>query len=60
MSRNTPKNREEELLTLFGPSKTEVPTESLTYIRKNPKRFVKKITEIYGLNSVVKWLGESV
>jgi len=32
MSRNTPKNREEELLTLFGPSKTEVPTESLTYI----------------------------
>ena len=29
-------------------------------IRKNPKRFVKKITEIYGLESVVKWVGESV
>jgi hypothetical protein len=44
--------------SLFGPSKTNVPTESLTYIRKNPKRFVQKITEIYGLNSVVKWVGE--
>ena len=58
--KTTAHNREEELLTLFGPSCEEVPTESLTYIRKNPKRFVKKITEIYGLNSVVKWLGESV
>ena len=56
----TPKNREESLKTLFGPSKVEVPHESLTYIRKNPKRFVKKITEIYGLKSVVKWVGESV
>ena len=52
------KNREEELLYLFGPSKTNVPTESLSYIRKNPKRFVQKVTEIYGLNSVVKWVGE--
>ncbi len=55
-----PHNREEELLTLFGPSCEGVPTESLTYIRKNPKRFIKKITEIYGVNSVVKWLGEAV
>jgi hypothetical protein len=54
----TIKNREESLRTLFGPAKTDVPTESLTYIRKNPKRFVQKITEIYGLNSVVKWVGE--
>ena len=54
----TVKNREEALASLFGPSKTNVPTESLTYIRKNPKRFVQKITEIYGLNSVVKWVGE--
>ncbi|NIQ14794.1 MAG: hypothetical protein GTO02_10465 [Candidatus Dadabacteria bacterium] len=54
----TIKNREESLRTLFGPTKTDVPTESLTYIRKNPKRFVQKITEIYGLNSVVKWVGE--
>ena len=59
MSKKAPKNREQELLTLFGPSKTEVPTESLTYIRKNPKRFMKKITEIYGLNSVVKWVGDA-
>jgi len=32
--------------------------ESHPDIRKNPKRFVQKITEIYGLNSVVKWVGE--
>ena len=31
----TVKNREEALASLFGPSKTNVPTESLTYIRKN-------------------------
>ena len=55
-----PHNREEALLTRFGPSSEGVPTESLTYIRKNPKRFVKKITEIYGLESVVKWVGQSV
>ncbi len=60
MSNSTRKNREESLVTLFGPSGNGVPTESLTYIRKNPKRFVKKITEIYGLESVVKWVGESV
>ncbi len=60
MSNSTKKTREESLVSLFGPSGTEVPTESLTYIRKNPKRFVKKLTEIYGLNSVVKWVGESV
>ena len=60
MSKNLKKTREESLVTLFGPSGNEVPTESLTYIRKNPKRFVKKLTEIYGLNSVVKWVGESV
>tara|TARA_Y100000592_G_C5390318_1_gene277919 strand:- start:269 stop:451 length:183 start_codon:yes stop_codon:yes gene_type:complete len=59
MSKNLKKTREESLVTLFGPSGNEVPTESLTYIRKNPKRFVKKLTEIYGLNSVVKWVGES-
>ena len=60
MSRNLKKTREESLVTLFGPSGNEVPTESLTYIRKNPKRFINKITEIYGLESVVKWVGESV
>ena len=60
MSVKNTKNREEALASLFGPSKTEVPTESLTYIRKNPKRFINKITEIYGLESVVKWVGESV
>ena len=60
MSNSTRKNREESLITLFGPAGNGVPTESLTYIRKNPKRFVKKITEIYGLESVVKWVGESV
>ena len=54
MSGKNTKNREEALSSLFGPSKSGVPTESLTYIRKNPKRFVQKITEIYGLNSVVK------
>ena len=51
MSKTLKKTREESLVTLFGPSGNEVPTESLTYIRKNPKRFVKKLTEIYGLNS---------
>tara|TARA_Y100001937_G_scaffold111249_1_gene157670 strand:- start:942 stop:1124 length:183 start_codon:yes stop_codon:yes gene_type:complete len=60
MSKNLKKTREESLVTLFGPSGNEVPTESLTYIRKNPKRFINKITEIYGLESVVKWVGESV
>ena len=60
MSKNLKKTREESLVSLFGPSGNEVPTESLTYIRKNPKRFVKKLTEIYGLDSVVKWVGESV
>lgn len=53
----TVKNREEALLSLFGPSKIDVPTESLTYIRKNPKRFVQKIVEIYGTHSVVNWVG---
>ena len=60
MSKNLKKTREESLVSLFGPSGNEVPTESLTYIRKNPKRFINKITEIYGLESVVKWVGESV
>jgi|TARA_B100000900_G_scaffold338776_1_gene301065 hypothetical protein len=60
MSKTLKKTREESLVTLFGPSGNEVPTESLTYIRKNPKRFINKITEIYGLESVVKWVGESV
>ena len=60
MSKTLKKTREESLVSLFGPSGTEVPTESLTYIRKNPKRFVKKLTEIYGLNSVVKWVEKSV
>ena len=60
MSKTLKKTREESLVSLFGPSGNEVPTESLTYIRKNPKRFINKITEIYGLESVVKWVGESV
>ena len=60
MSKTLKKTREESLVTLFGPSGNEVPTESLTYIRKNTKRFINKITEIYGLESVVKWVGESV
>jgi hypothetical protein len=60
MSKTLKKTREESLVTLFGPAGNGVPTESLTYIRKNPKRFINKITEIYGLESVVKWVGESV
>ena len=49
-------NREQQLRALFGPSKSDIPTESLTYIRKNPKRFIKKISDIYGKDSVIKWV----
>ena len=52
--------REDKILSLFGPSKKNVPLESVVYIRKNPKRFIKKITEIYGVESVVTWVGESI
>ena len=58
MAQSVKSTREQELKSLFGPASTNVPTQSLTYIRKNPKRFVQKIQEIYGLSSVVKWLGE--
>ena len=58
MAQSVKSTREQELKSLFGPASTNVPTQSSTYIRKNPKRFVQKIQEIYGLNSVVKWLGE--
>ena len=58
-NQSTKTTREQELMSLFGPTSSNVPTQSLTYIRKNPKRFVQKIQEIYGLNSVVKWVGEN-
>lgn len=51
--------REQQLTSLFGPAKNGVPAESVTYIRKNPKRTVKKLASIYGLESIVKWLGSN-
>jgi len=50
------KTREESIMELFGPDGKNISAESLTYVRKNPKRFVKKISKIYGLDRVNEWL----
>lgn len=50
------KTREQLIMELFGPDGTNIPMESLTYVRKNPKRFVKKISKIYGTEKVNDWL----
>jgi len=50
------KTREELIMELFGPDGKNISAESITYVRKNPKRFVKKISKIYGLDRVNEWL----
>jgi len=50
------KTREQLIMELFGPDGTNIPMESLTYVRKNPKRFVKKISKIYGTEKMNDWL----
>ena len=50
------KTREQLIMELFGPDGTNIPMESLTYVRKNPKRFVKKISKIYGVDKLKEWL----
>lgn len=50
------KTREQLIMELFGPDGNNIPMESLTYVRKNPKRFVKKISKIYGTEKMNDWL----
>lgn len=52
------KTREQLIMELFGPDGGNIPMESLTYVRKNPKRFVKKISKIYGVDKVNEWLNK--
>jgi|TARA_R110001592_G_C13041411_1_gene739305 hypothetical protein len=56
--KNPKVTREQQLKRLFGPASKNVPADSLVYIRKNPKRFVQTITEIYGMGSVLKWMSD--
>lgn len=52
-----PYERESQLSKSFGAYSDDVPPQVISYLRKNPRRFLQKFVEIYGMEKVLEYIG---
>lgn len=48
--------REEDISKVFGKYKGHIPDDVLRYMRKNPRRIVKALAEVYGEKQILDYL----
>lgn len=51
-----PYKREEGIMDIFGPYKNDVPPNVIQYMRKNPSLVIKRLTSVYGLSNMLKYM----
>jgi hypothetical protein len=52
-----PYKREGQLMDIFGPYKDDVPPNVISYMRKNPALIIKRLEQVYGRETVLRYLG---
>ena len=52
-----PSDRENQIMDIFGPYKDDVPVNVVQYMRKNPSIIVKRLEQIYGRDTILRYLG---
>jgi hypothetical protein len=52
-----PYGREKEIMDAFGPYGNDIPPQVISYLRKNPKRFLQRMVNIYGMDRVLDYIG---
>ena len=52
-----PYQREKDIMGAFGSYSDDIPVNVISYLRKNPRRFLKKIVDIYGMERVLDFIG---
>lgn len=52
-----PYKREDELMNAFGPYSKDVPPHVISYLRKNPRRFLQRMVDVYGMDRVLDFIG---
>lgn len=59
-SKFDPYEREEQIMKAFGPYKDDVPANVISYLRKNPRTFLKRLTNHYGMDKMLDFIGYEV
>lgn len=52
-----PYDREKDIMGAFGPYSSDVPPNVISYLRKNPRTFLKRVVDIYGMDKVLDFIG---
>jgi len=52
-----PYNREADIMSAFGPYATDVPPNVVSYLRKNPRLFLKRLVDVYGMDKFLEFIG---
>lgn len=52
-----PYDREREIMNAFGPYRDDVPANVISYLRKNPRRFLQTLTDVYGMDRMLDFIG---
>ncbi|NIP31183.1 MAG: hypothetical protein GTN59_11695 [Candidatus Dadabacteria bacterium] len=55
-----PYDREREIMNAFGPYRDDVPANVVSYLRKNPRMFLKRLTAVYGMDKMLDFIGYEV
>lgn len=56
-SKFEPYDREREIMGAFGPYRDDLPPNVISYLRKNPRRFLQKMVDIYGMDKILDFIG---
>ena len=56
-SKFEPYDREREIMGAFGPYRDDLPPNIISYLRKNPRRFLQKMVDIYGMDKILDFIG---
>jgi hypothetical protein len=52
-----PYDREKDIMSAFGSYSGDIPPNVISYLRKNPRRFLQRIVDIYGMDKVLEFIG---
>lgn len=52
-----PYDREKDIMGAFGSYSGDVPPNVISYLRKNPRKFLQRIVDIYGMDKVLEFIG---
>ena len=56
-SKFEPYDREREIMDAFGPYRDDIPANIISYLRKNPRRFLQTLTDAYGMDKMLDFIG---